>query len=286
MSDKPTYTILIVDDSPEDRESFCRYLYEEKGCYYQILEAELVSEALEICDRTLPDLIVLDYILPDDNGFGFLQEWHKRYGNRLVPVIILTGQGNETIAVEVIKSGAQDYWVKGKLSSFVVRQKTQSVLQQLSLKRQIARQQEQQNLVNSISLRIRESLRLEQVLQRTVEEVREFLQTDRVLIYKFLPDFSGIMVAESVLPPYRVCLDLQFEDVCFQENYLQPYRQGRVFVASDIDIIDLTECHREMLKDFQVRANLVVPLLLNNYNISQTSSSISKPKLSMIYGGY
>lgn len=278
MSDKPTYTILIVDDSAEDREIFCSYLYKEKSCSYQILQAELVSEALEICARTLPDLILLDYLLPDDNGLIFLQEWQKRYKNSVVSVLLLTGEGNESIAAEAIKYGAQDYWVKGKLSSSEVRQKTLFLLQQLNLKRQIARQQEQQNLVNSISLRIRESLRLEQVLQRTVEEVREFLQTDRVLIYKFLPDFSGLMVAESVLPTYRVCLNQQVEDVCFKENYLQPYRQGRVFVASDIDIIDLTECHREMLKDFQVRANLVVPLLLNNYNISQTSCLISKPK--------
>ncbi len=278
MSDKPTYTILIVDDSPEDRESFCRYLYEEKSCYYQILEAELISQALEICDRTLPDLILLDYLLPDEDGLVFLQEWQKRYRNSIVPVIMLTGQGNETIAVEAIKRGAQDYWVKGKLSSSVVRQRTQSVLQQLQLKRQIARQQEQQYLVNSIALRIRESLRLEQVLQRTVEEVREFLQTDRVLIYKFLPDFSGVMVAESVLPTYRVCLNLQVEDVCFGENYLQPYCQGRVFVASDIDVMELTECHREMLKDFEVRANLVVPLLLSNNKTSKTSGSISKPE--------
>jgi len=278
MSDKPTYTILIVDDSPEDREIFCRYLYEEKSCYYQILEAELVSEALEICDRTLPDLILLDYLLPDEDGLVFLQESQKLYRNSVVPVIILTGQGNETIAAEAIKGGAQDYWVKGKLSSFLVCQRTQFVLQQVQLKRQIARQQEQQHLVNSISLRIRESLRLEQVLQRTVEEVREFLQTDRVLIYKFLSDFSGVMVAESVLPTYRVCLNRQVEDVYFGENYLQPYCQGRVFVASDIDIMEITECHREMLKDFEVRANLVVPLLLSNNKTSKTSGSISKPE--------
>ncbi|CAD5924885.1 Sensory/regulatory protein RpfC [Planktothrix tepida] len=278
MNNKPTYTILTVDDSAEDREIFCRYLYKETICYYQILEAELVSEALEICDRTLPDLILLDYLLPDDNGLVFLQEWQKRYRNSVVPVILLTGEGNETIATEAIKYGAYDYWVKGKLSSSEIRQKTLFLLQQLSLKRQIARQQEQQNLVNSIALRIRESLRLEQVLQRTVEEVRECLQTDRVLIYKFLPDFSGVMVAESVLPPNRVCFNLQFEDVCFKENYLQPYRQGRVFVASDIDIADIAECHREMLKSFDVRANLVVPLLLSNYNTSETSCSISKPE--------
>ena len=275
MSDKPSYTILVVEDNPEDRETLSRYLRQDFRYQYEVLEAELISEALEICDRIKPDLILLDYLLPDDLGLVFLKEWQKLYGKSLIPVVMLTGQGNESIAAEVIKSGAQDYWVKGKLSGSEVCQRIQSVLQQLDLKRQIARQQEQQLLVNSIALRIRQSLRLEEVLQRTVEEVRVFLQTDRVLIYQFSADMSGFIVAEAVLPNYIACLNRQIEDNCFRENYTQPYRQGKIFQASNVKTAPIADCHRNLLEQFQVKANLVVPILLNSRNPEPLNSPLS-----------
>ena len=275
MSDKPSYTILVVEDNPEDRETLSRYLRQDFRYQYEVLEAELISEALEICDRIKPDLILLDYLLPDDLGLVFLKEWQKLYGKSLIPVVMLTGQGNESIAAEVIKSGAQDYWVKGKLSGSEVCQRIQSVLQQLDLKRQIARQQEQQLLVNSIALRIRQSLRLEEVLQRTVEEVRAFLQTDRVLIYKFSPDMTGFIVSEAVLPNYIACLNRQIEDNCFRENYTQPYRQGKIFQTSDVKTAPIADCHRNLLEQFQVKANLVVPILLNSRNPEPLNNPLS-----------
>ncbi|MFB2897421.1 PAS domain-containing protein [Aerosakkonemataceae cyanobacterium BLCC-F50] len=278
MSEKPTYKILIVDDNCEDRTIIGRYLYQDDRYNYQILEAELVSEALEICDslynpmtrnRTPLDLILLDYFLPDDDGLVFLQEWQRRYGNTLAPVVLLTGQGNDKIAVEVMKNGAQDYCVKGELSAAGLRQTVHTVLQKLELKRQIACQQEQQTLINSIALRIRQSLRPEEVLQTTVVEVRQFLHTDRVLIYKFAPDMSGTIVAEAVLPDYIPCLDRQIDDPCFKESYVEKYRQGRVFTASDIQTAGLTDCHRNLLESFQTKANLVVPILLKSTQKNQ-----------------
>jgi len=57
---------------------------------------------------------------------------------------------------------------------------------------------EQENLVAAIALRIRQSLDLSVILEQTVAEVRQFLQNDRVLIYRFEPDLSGVIVVESL----------------------------------------------------------------------------------------
>lgn len=54
-------------------------------------------------------------------------------------------------------------------------------------------------LVAAIALRIRQSLELDLILNQTVEEVRQFLKTDRVLVYRFEPDWSGLVVVESVV---------------------------------------------------------------------------------------
>ena len=77
---------------------------------------------------------------------------------------------------------------------------------------------------------------------------------------------SGEIVAESVIAPWPPSLNVQIEDTCFQENLGGDYQRGKVFVATDIYTANLTQCHIELLERFQVRANLVVPILLNETN--------------------
>jgi PAS domain S-box-containing protein len=129
---------------------------------------------------------------------------------------------------------------------------------------EIQRQNIRSQLLSTITLRIRQSLRLDEILTTTVAEVREFLQTDRVVIYRFEPDWSGTVAVEAVDPQWQPALGTQFLDTCFQEGLWKQYYQGRVLAIDDIEQADLTPCHKDLLAAFQVRANLVVPILKNN----------------------
>ncbi|BAY32282.1 two-component hybrid sensor and regulator [Nostoc carneum NIES-2107] len=269
------YKILIVDDSQDDRVIYHRYLNRETRYTYQVIEAESVSEALELYDRNLPDLVVLDYQLPDDDGMVFLRKWQQLYKNTLVPVVMLTGNENATAAVEAMKLGVQDYWIKSHLTSDFFCQGVRTALEQIQLKRQLFFQQEQQRLVNSIALRIRQSLQLQDVLQTTVEEVRQLLQVDRTLIYKFGPGMTGIVTNESVLPQWTACLNSEIQETCFQQNSANKYDQGWLWAVSDIAQAGLTQCHQQLLENFQVKANLVVPILLAVGN-GQSNASQNK----------
>ena len=111
MSDKPL-RILIVDDSPEDRESYRRRIARDSSVAYEFLETSLGEEGLVLARRERPDCILLDYNLPDLDGLVFLDRLRAEDNEMLIPVIMLTGQGNETVAVESLKRGAQDYLVK------------------------------------------------------------------------------------------------------------------------------------------------------------------------------
>ena len=108
--------ILIVDDGPEDREVYARHL--KKGMEdsnYRIFESETGRKGIQLCKRENPDCILLDYLLPDMDGLEFLSLLkEKGYPGA---VIMLTGQGSETVAVEAMKDGAQDYLVKDNFSS-------------------------------------------------------------------------------------------------------------------------------------------------------------------------
>lgn len=110
---RPT-TVLIIDDSEDDREVFRRMLERHASVPYLVLEADTGEEGIAACRNAVPDCILLDYSLPGRNGVAVLEE--IRRFNPFVATIMLTGQGNEMVAVDVMKAGAQDYFVKNTIT--------------------------------------------------------------------------------------------------------------------------------------------------------------------------
>ncbi len=126
---------------------------------------------------------------------------------------------------------------------------------------------EQQALARAIAC-IRESLDLGVIFQTTVTEVRQLLQADRVAIFQFDPDGDwnqGSIIAEDVLSDWKSALTIKVEDHCFGDRFAIHYKQGRVQAVSDIYQAGLSDCHQQILDRFQIRANLVVPLLQDTH---------------------
>jgi PAS domain S-box-containing protein len=132
-------TVLIIDDSPEDRATFRRFLLQDLQYTYRILEEEAGEQGLELCQQLKPDVILLDFMLPDIDGLEFLKTLKTQIGNAHLPVVMLTGQGSEAIAVEAIKSGAQNYLVKGTTTAESLRLAVHSVVEQTHLLGQLER---------------------------------------------------------------------------------------------------------------------------------------------------
>jgi GAF domain-containing protein len=125
------------------------------------------------------------------------------------------------------------------------------------------RQAEQQQAVTRAIARIRESLDLATIFQTTATEVRSLLEADRVAVFRFDPerDWEGEFVAEDVGPGWSMAVLAKVYDYCFGEQFAIHYQQGQVQAVADIYNAGLSDCHVEILGRFQVRANLVVPLL-------------------------
>ncbi|TAG88137.1 MAG: PAS domain S-box protein [Oscillatoriales cyanobacterium] len=120
-----------------------------------------------------------------------------------------------------------------------------------------------QALMGVIS-KIRESLDLETIFKTTATEVRQLLNADRVAVYRFIPESDwndGEVVSEDVLPQYSPSLGAKVHDHCFGEQFAANYEKGYVQALTDIYRARLSPCHLSILKRFQIRANLVVPLL-------------------------
>ncbi|MGR3316965.1 MAG: response regulator [Candidatus Anammoxibacter sp.] len=117
MENDEQLTILVIDDSPEDIEAINRYLSKPGENRYKVFEAETGEDGLETLKNCNPDCVLIDYRLPDTDGVSFIKEMAQDLKTKDIPVILLTGQGNETVAAASLKSGATDYLVKGNVNS-------------------------------------------------------------------------------------------------------------------------------------------------------------------------
>jgi PAS domain S-box-containing protein len=120
---------------------------------------------------------------------------------------------------------------------------------------------ERERLLEGISHQIRQAQDLEVILQQTVQEIRPLLESDRVLIYQFISKNQGVVTAESTLTATSL-LGYDFQDFCFTAKQHQRYRRGFIHVVEDIYAAGLHPQQIELFANLQVRANLVVPILL------------------------
>ncbi len=119
VAEKPTVKLLIVDDNSEDRETYKRLVRNSKEAEFSFLESDTGEKGLDLCLREKPDCVLLDYILPDTDGLEFIASLKEM--SRALPVIMLTGQGDETVAVLAMKEGAEDYLVKEHITSSLLK---------------------------------------------------------------------------------------------------------------------------------------------------------------------
>ncbi|MEG4341873.1 PAS domain S-box protein [Microcoleus sp. A003_D6] len=157
------------------------------------------------------------------------------------------------VTVSLVRDGfGEPSYLIGVIEDISDRKLAESILRQ-QLKRE--------RLVVGMLERIRSSLNLEEILTKAVAEVRLFLQTDRTIIYRFNQDWSGFVIVESVSENWRSVLGITIKDYCLEDSYASVYKHGRIRVVDDIHNAGLSQCHINLLAQFQVRANLVVPIL-------------------------
>ena len=252
--------LLVVDDCPEDREVYRRYLSKDPQQSYEILEAESAEEGLVLCQKSYCEAILLDFYLPDMNGLEFLEQLRDDQWETPVPVIMLTGQGNEQVAVQAIKRGAQDYLVKQQLKPDMLQLAVKNAIKNSRLQTELVTTQERQHLIHTIALRIRQSLNLEETLNTAVREVRQLLECDRVLLYQSASKIEDKIVAESVETGYISAMGMEIQDNWGLElgQELTHYQLPNIYKAP------LSNSYLNFLEKLQVKAILVVPILLSN----------------------
>lgn len=134
--------------------------------------------------------------------------------------------------------------------------------EQKQLEHALRQQIERVELMRAIAQRIRQSLKLDDILTTTVLEVKQLLQADRVVVYQFNPDMGGTIVAEAVTPDWTASLGITLDDTYFTPGSGVAYRQGQTQAIANIQTAGLTDAYRRTLEQFEVKAHLIVPILL------------------------
>lgn len=184
--------VLVVDDSEADRETFRRFLARDQSCEYEILEAETGEAGLASFREQEPQCVLLDYGLPDIDGIDLAEQLTGGNDPPSVAIIMLTGQGSESIAVTALKVGVQDYIAKDVITAEGITRCIQRAVEKVLLLQQLERQrQELQRFASVVSHDLKAPLRSitafsERLAQRCENKLDETEQ-----------DYLGRLIAAS-----------------------------------------------------------------------------------------
>ncbi len=115
--------------------------------------------------------------------------------------------------------------------------------------------------MQGILQRLNQSMQRDQLVQSTTDDIRNFLQVDRVVLYYFYNQWEGQVTFESLSDRIFSIYGSTGPDQCFNDEYAALYLEGRVRAIEDIETEPIEACHRDFLRHLKVRANLVVPIL-------------------------
>jgi DNA-binding NtrC family response regulator len=193
-------TILVVDDEPAARYGLRRAL---EGCY-RVLEAESAEAARSAMAAESPDLLLLDVVMPGEDGLLFLR-WLRSEGNAL-PVLMVSALDTAKPAVEALQYGAADYLVKG-FELEELRTRVANLLKLATLEREN----------DSLRRRLATEGQFGQMIGRSAAMRSAFEIADRVAP----TDSTALILGESGTG----------KDLLAQEIHVRSRRNGRPYVA-------------------------------------------------------
>jgi signal transduction histidine kinase len=132
--------ILIIDDSEDDRVLYRRELVKRKDKSYVISEADNGESGFKMIKEHQPACVLLDYSMPGQSGVEILKRIRTEYP--FMPAVMLTGQGDTTLAVDAMKAGAQDYLPKDKITAEILQKAVDNAIEKVNLLHQLHTQNE------------------------------------------------------------------------------------------------------------------------------------------------
>ncbi|MGA9382150.1 MAG: diguanylate cyclase [Phormidium sp.] len=258
-TDRKSLKIILVEDDLADAEFIQDILGSVKHINFQVTTVSRLNEGIKLLSGTKFDTMLLDLCLPDSKGLESISNTKAHAPD--LPIIVLTALNDQKVAIEAVRQGAQDYLIKGAFQIDLLVRSMNYAIERQQIEEKLRQQVKREQLLGKILERIRQSLKLEEILNIAVAEVRQFFQTDRTVIYRVHPDWSGEVVVESVKAGVKSILGFKITEKCFKKQYISLYKQGKNQVINDLDNSEENSWYIQNLKTLQIQAMIMIPIL-------------------------
>ena len=274
-------TILIVDDKVNNLQLLSAYL---KRANYKTLIAQSPTRAIATVKKIDVDLILLDVMMPEINGFEVCQILKNEPATKDIPIIFMTALAESRNKVEGLELGAVDYITKPvEEQEVLARIKTHLTLHELhqaSLK-----DAAQRKLLFEISDRIRQSLNLKVILETATQEIRTLL--DCSLVGLVAIDHKKVKFkAYAAIPGKEVNSKKQidYNSLCPDSDAYQAYLRGDTKIVEHSHSSE-SDSSTLLLDDSQ--AQLIVPIVIRDTNYTSGFFSVAEDTVvtqNLLYG--
>ncbi len=261
--------ILIIDDSPTTQQLFKNWLVKEN---FEVLAAENGNDGIRLALQEQPDLILLDVMMPEMDGFEVCKRLKENNKTEAIPVIIVTGIEKSDDIIKLFRLGAVDYLVKPidnlqlntriklslKIKEFKERERKNILRLEKTLKAQ--------DLLLTISHRFINSERFEHDINLSLQNLVDFSDISRSSIYKFNKNFTeceliyeGVKNEEAALNP-----ELHIFNSSELNNIIEKISKNEIVVIDDFE--DLKTVSQNEYDFFKIRntlSSIIMPLYID-----------------------
>ena len=251
--------VLVVDDDRSLR-TLLRFAMEEEG--YQVAEANNGENCLAEFARLQPDMVLLDAVMPVMDGFTCCSQLRTLPSAEHTPVLMITVLDDQESVDQAFAVGATDYVTK-PIHWAVLRQRVSRLLEAMRSLKQLQqitqameKQSQQERLFRNITQRLAQALTLEEILNSSVQEIREFLNVDLTLIHHK----NGKLIAKSVSESGTSLFNSSLKDSDWEMKYAQQLEAGRSVTISDIQQEGVPAAVVKCLGKLNLKAVLMVPI--------------------------
>ncbi|MDQ7015182.1 MAG: hybrid sensor histidine kinase/response regulator [Gammaproteobacteria bacterium] len=286
MSQPAALKILIIDDSPEDRWVYQRYLKQHPQQRYHIIETGLGQEGIHLAESEQPDCILLDYHLPDLNGLEILAQLSRKKISSAV--IMLTGQSHPDRDILALKAGASDYLAKEKLNSQILHRVIRYAIERKGTEHKLQHLNDEKNhLLGMVAHDLRNPLTSIRGFSELILEEQTTNREEMCELLTIIHNLSEemLLTLHNLLDVSRI--DSGKFDVKLEKNNLSELLHYRIRLSSltakrkNIQLIDQVPDHLYALFDPE-RLNQVVDNFLNNaikYSPADSQIKINAKKI-------
>ena len=231
ISDRSTPVVLITDDDNALRSLLVMALKAEG---YEIEEAINGEECLVKYARLQPDLVLLDALMPEMDGFSCCQHIRALPDRPQIPILMITFLDDRESIDQAFQAGATDYITK-PIHWSVLRQRVRYLLASSHVLKQAEQQKNWEIFFRDILAQLSVSGLRWESLTPLLNQCRLFFQIERILLYQF----KNQQYLEAIASGYPSVQDFSLTDLILEKVYLESYQQGKTIAIADLEQIKL-----------------------------------------------